>query len=348
MALGSAASPAPIAGAERRFPTRHFEALRMEGLLLKPFTEEWGIAPGTHATLLQTLRQTGALDLSTGRLYEGHVNAVMLLNRFGGRETARQDVERGHVFGVWNTDAAERVTARRDAGTLRFSGSKAFGSGAGTITRPIVTAEIEGEGRVMCCLPIEQTVHTVDYTSWKPLGMEGSDSFTVEFSQATADSGVLLGKAGDYYAQPWFSGGAIRFAAVHFGAAEQLAFQFYEWIRHTNRAGDPYQQSRAGELALLVESGGQWIDSAAAQAELYFNSTDEGGAARMVHFANMMRLAIENICLDAMQLVTRGVGARGLLEPSPFAKIIRDLTMYLRQPAPDQALAAVGRAALEA
>ena len=345
---GTAASPAPTPVAERQFPTKHFDFLRTEGLLLKPFTEEWGIAPGTHGTLLQTLRQTGARDLSTGRLYEGHVNAVMLLNRFGSRETIRQDLERGNVFGVWNTDAADRVTARRQADTLHFSGSKAFGSGAGTITRPIVTAEVEGEGRVMCCLPMEQIVHTVDYTSWKPLGMEGSDSFTVEFSQATASCGVLLGKAGDYYAQPWFSGGAIRFAAVHFGAAEQLAVHFYEWIRQTNRAGDPYQQTRAGELALLLESGTQWIDAAAAQAELYFNTTDTGEAARMVHFANMMRLAIEDICLEAMQLVTRGVGARGLLEPSPFSKIIRDLTMYLRQPAPDQALAAVGRAALEA
>ncbi len=66
----------------------------------------------------------------------------------------------------------------------------------------------------------------------------------------------------------------------------------------------------------------------------------------MIHTANMTRLAIERIALDVMERVTRGIGARGLLAPAHFEKQIRDLTMYLRQPAPDQALAAVGKRAL--
>jgi hypothetical protein len=66
-----------------------------------------------------------------------------------------------------------------------------------------------------------------------------------------------------------------------------------------------------------------------------------------VEYANMTRTAIETICLDVMQFVTSGIGARGLLEPHPFAQRLRDLTMYLRQPAPDQALASVGRFMLE-
>ena len=66
----------------------------------------------------------------------------------------------------------------------------------------------------------------------------------------------------------------------------------------------------------------------------------------MVHVANMTRLAIERICLDVMELITRGVGARGLLGEAGFEKRLRDLAMYLRQPAPDQALAEVGRQAL--
>jgi hypothetical protein len=57
-------------------------------------------------------------------------------------------------------------------------------------------------------------------------------------------------------------------------------------------------------------------------------------------------LAIERICLDVMERVTRGVGARGLLPPATFSKQLRNLTMYLRQPAPDQALAEVGKQAL--
>jgi hypothetical protein len=40
------------------------------------------------------------------------------------------------------------------------------------------------------------------------------------------------------------------------------------------------------------------------------------------------------------------MGARGLLWPEPFEPLHRDLTHYLRQPAPDSAIADAGRFAL--
>jgi hypothetical protein len=66
-------------------------------------------------------------------------------------------------------------------------------------------------------------------------------------------------------------------------------------------------------------------------------------AAKIVAYANMTRTAIEAICLDVMRLAERSVGARGLLRPLPFERIHRDLTMYLRQPAPDATLADIGQ-----
>jgi hypothetical protein len=61
----------------------------------------------------------------------------------------------------------------------------------------------------------------------------------------------------------------------------------------------------------------------------------------------MARTAIEQICLDTIQLVERSVGARGLLKPHPIERVVRDLTLYLRQPVPDAALTDAGRYALE-
>ena len=60
-------------------------------------------------------------------------------------------------------------------------------------------------------------------------------------------------------------------------------------------------------------------------------------------YANMMRSAIEKICVETMNLCQKSVGARGLNKPFHFERIIRDLTIYLRQPAPDAALADAGR-----
>ena len=344
--LVTAAQPAPWSGQERNFPADEFEKLRAQGWLIAPLDEQWGTAPGTHRKMLDALRQTGGRDLSTGRLYEGHVNALMLIAKFGDVGAARKDLEAGRIFGVWNTDAPKGVRAWRGGEGFQFTGKKAFGSGAGSLMRPIVTAEVDGEGRMMFVLPMEMTRHSVDYCSWKPLGMEGSDSFTVDFAGAEASVSAVLGAPGDYYRQPAFSGGAIRFAAVQVGAVERLAADFVKWLQDSKRTDDPYQLARVGEVQIEVESGRQWIERAAVEAELNFDAAGEPGIGRMIHVANMTRLAIERICLSVMELVTRGVGARGLLGTEAFEKQLRDLSMYLRQPAPDQALAEVGRRAL--
>ena len=56
----------------------------------------------------------------------------------------------------------------------------------------------------------------------------------------------------------------------------------------------------------------------------------------------MTRTAIEQICIRVMQLTEQAVGAWGLLRPLPFERIIRDLTLYLRQPAPDATIQDIG------
>ena len=70
------------------------------------------------------------------------------------------------------------------------------------------------------------------------------------------------------------------------------------------------------------------------------------GVRVMVVSPNMVRTAIEQICMETIQLCERSVGTRGLLPPHPMERIIRDLSLYLRQPVFDAALANVGQYAL--
>ena len=60
------------------------------------------------------------------------------------------------------------------------------------------------------------------------------------------------------------------------------------------------------------------------------------------------REVTEDACLLACEAVERAVGARGLLAPHPAERLLRDLRMYLRQPAPDAARLHLGRAVLDA
>ena len=70
------------------FPSKDVAALEAEGLLRAPLPRGedglgWGTAPEGAAPLSVALRLIGRANLSLGRLYEGHVNAVRLVLRRG-------------------------------------------------------------------------------------------------------------------------------------------------------------------------------------------------------------------------------------------------------------------------
>jgi alkylation response protein AidB-like acyl-CoA dehydrogenase len=299
--------------------------------------------------LLDTLRAVGRVDLSVGRLYEGHCNALQLIAQFGTEaqfSRAALDTIAGHMFAVWNTQGARGIDMTGGDAGIVLNGEKTYCSGAGHIGRPIVTATSEGQdGTQMCLLRADELPMQSDSSAWTPLGMAASVSGAIRLDHVAIGAGDLIGAPGDYQRQPWFSGGAVRFAAVQLGGAEALADETIAHLRRTGRDGDPYQTARVGSMAVLVESGRAWLIRAAEAADLVFGLPDPGpdAAAEAVHQANMTRTAIERICLDVTEHAVRSIGVAGLLRPHPLERRVRDLTTYLRQPAPDAALAAVGR-----
>ncbi|WP_263382573.1 SAM-dependent methyltransferase [Granulicella arctica] len=346
-------------GGEVAAPLADLQSMAELGLLVAPLPLAYGglglgTEAGGHLILLRILAAIGGADLVLGRLYEGHANGLILVATFGTPQqiaTAAQDARNGLLFGVWNTGAKELLRLEGGPSDYIFRGVKNFASGAMFVKRPIVTAEREGLGWQMTIPRMESTkvAGSVQFDPgfWHPLGMEGSESYGVTFTGATVTTNDLIGKPGDFYREPLFRGGAIRFAAVHAGAVLRLHRMFAEWLEAGGRGGDPYQVARLGEVALGAQEAVLWIERAAAIAEDGLSlDADKLNCERMLECANMTRLAIERVATAMMQRVVAGVGAHGLLRPSRFERIVRDLTMYLRQPAPDQALADVGRASL--
>jgi alkylation response protein AidB-like acyl-CoA dehydrogenase len=177
--------------------------------------------------------------------------------------------------------------------------------------------------------------------SWQAEGMRASASGCVNLTGLEVGPEALIGRPGDYTREPDFTGGAVRFAAVQLGGAQALLHAAANSLRQAGRTGDPHQRARMGAAAIAVETGALWL---LGTARLW-----EGGAApdAIVAYAQMTRTAIERVCLDVLELVDRSVGARGLLPPSPVERVGRDLRLYLRQPAPDATLDAVGEAVLD-
>ena len=340
-------------------PTQELGMLRELGLLTAclPLSEgglALGVEPGTQAALMATLAAVGGADLALGRLYEGHVNGLLLVQQYGTNEQITQiceEVRSGALSGVWNTGAQELLRLIPDGSGYRLQGTKTFATGAEFVRRPIVTAELEG-GWQMTLPRMEQLDLPLDRSFWHPLGMASSESFGVDFSGAWLEKEHLVGAPGDFYLDPIFRGGAIRFAAVQAGAVMRLHRMFADWLVEAGRGDDPYQTARLGDLAIAAMEAEMWIAKASQVAEDCFHVNRDRpqpaeDTASMVDCANMMRVAIERLGTNSMQKVVMGVGAHGLLRPAPFERIIRDLTMYLRQPAPDATLAAIGRRAIE-
>ena len=306
------------------------------------------------AGLLQLLKRIGTGNLSVGRVYEGHINALNLIGLYATPDQKRawyDDAAQHHrLFSVWNTQANDGVRIHAMGnGRYVLEGSKTFCSGSGWIGRPLVTGELIGgeqTGWQMCVIPTERVkIIPQDARFWQPLGMRASVSYKLDFAGVELGDDDLLGQPGDYFRQPQFSGGAIRFAAVQLGGAEALFDATRALLASMNRTDDSFQKTRLAEMAYLIESGNQWIDTAGRKADEWRKRGAE--ADRIVAYANMTRTAIEEICLRVMQLAERSVGARGLMRPLPFERIHRDLTFYLRQPAPDATLADIGQYVLK-
>jgi alkylation response protein AidB-like acyl-CoA dehydrogenase len=337
------------------------------GLLTAPIPESYGglglgSAAKSHLALLRILTIIGGADLVLGRMYEGHVNAIVLISSFGTPSQlarAAQDCAEGKWFGVWNTGQPDalRLKACPSNGCqdFVFQGGKTFATGAGFVQRPIVTAQMDSGGWQMTLPPMEsvgvsQKVQ-IDRSTWHPMGMAASESFAIDLSGARIQEKDLIGASGDFYRAPLFYGGSIRFAAVQVGALLRLHRLFAEWLESptngSSRSQDPYQVARLGEIAIGAQEAVLWVERAASVADVCFSiNASKLQIERMHETADMTRLAVERIANAMLQRIVSGVGAHGLLQPSPFERIIRDLTMYLRQPTPDQTLAAVGRASL--
>jgi alkylation response protein AidB-like acyl-CoA dehydrogenase len=319
------------------YPAADVAALHEADLLTAVLPVKCGGAGLTGLSLSEVLRSIGSGSLPLGRLFEGHVNALELVLRYGNHqrvELVAEEARAGKLFGVWNTDDAKGLRLIHRHGRSWLEGRKILASGAGHIQRPLVTAADE-KGRRLMVLPKLDAPDRADLSRWTAQGMRASATGGVDFTGIEIAPLEIVGNEGDYERQPWFSAGAWRFAAVHLGGMERLFDLFRQHLRETNRGHDPHQAARLGRAATGLETARLWVAQAASIAEAPLGSR---APEQLVAYVNLARLAVEAAALDLMQFIQRSVGLQAFLRPNPIERISRDLATYLRQPGPDRAL----------
>ncbi|MFD2236164.1 acyl-CoA dehydrogenase family protein [Aureimonas populi] len=320
---------APARDADGAFPREAFDELNACGALADPPS-----GPGEMAALLALLATVGRGDLSTGRIFEGHVNALFLIDSFGTdeqRERAHATADEGGILGVWNTDLPADPL-RVEAG--RLTGKKAFASGVDGLSQAIVTVPVAG-GRQMLLVPLAGL--PVDRAWWRPLGMRASGSHIVDMSGLEIRPEWWLGAPDDYITQPFFTGGAVRFLAVQAGGMHAVFDAAVDHLSRTGRAGDPHQAHRLARMGCAVETAYLWLARAGEAWEAAQAASDAQAGEHLKAVVEGARGAVERAGLDILEEAERGVGAAGLIAPHPLERLSRDLRTYLRQPNPDGA-----------
>ena len=319
------------------FPDQEVVELHRSGLLVAVLPRALGGAQPSAIEIADALRRIGGGSLPLGRLYEGHVNALGLVMRYGDdaqQSRTAEEARQGRLFGVWNTDDANGLHLVRERGRQRLRGRKILCSGAGKIVRPLVTATDE-DGRRLMVMPRLDDADRSDLSQWTAHGMRASATGAVDFTGIVVEADEILGSDGDYERQPFFSGGAWRFCAVHQGGMERLFDLLRQNLERAGRGADPHQSARVGRAGMAVETARLWVEAAARVAT---DETSSPSPERIVAYVNLARLAVEQAGLDLMELVHRSIGLQSFVRPNPIERISRDLATYLRQPGPDRAL----------
>lgn len=340
-ALKQIAANAKQSDNDQKSPTKEFDLLRKAGALKITLP---GAALDFNrknmAALLTFLKDVGKANLSVGRIYEGHINALYLIHLYATEEQKHvwfEEARSGMLFGIWNTQAADGIQITGRVKQRKIKGSKTFCSGAAIVKRALITGNVddaERKGWQMMIIDMDKIPsRSIDSNSWKPMGMKASGSYKVDFSGYKLVDSELLAKPGTYLTQPYFNGGAIRFAAVQLGGAEAILEHTIEYLNSLGRTDDPFQKTRLANMVTQLHTGLQWLEQAGKNYDTWVD--DPNKFEDLIAFANMTRVVVEEISLVIMSDSNRCVGARGLMAPYELERLNRDLTFYLRQPAPD-------------
>lgn len=287
--------------------------------------------------LARRLRDAAAIDLSLGRLLEGHANALRLIMIHGDdadRAALRSDLDAGKTFGVWGADSTPPVSANRG----RLSGEKRFASGLGIVDRAIVTSGSGAEQQLYLVDASDPARH--DPGSWDMSGMQASRSGRFDCSDLAARP---IGAPGCYTDEPHFVGGTWRIAAVAVGGIIGLLDRAAAQLRARDHLQAEAQLLRLSPIALRVPTAWAGVLRAGSFADGAPGAAAPETAAVM---SVSTRLLTEELGQDCIAAVERSVGLSMFASDDDTGRHARDLACYLRQAARDAFLIQVGRAML--
>jgi alkylation response protein AidB-like acyl-CoA dehydrogenase len=290
--------------------------------------------PGHGQTLdrWRALAAVAACDLGLVKLFEGHTDALAILAELHGPTPPAAS-----RWAVWAAEPPDaRVQAvnpakagiRSDEGQVRLTGTKAWCSGARSVSHALVTAWLD-EAPVLVAVAMDQASIAIDTSKWQAVGMQATASADVCFDDTPA---TLVGAPHAYVRRPGFWHGGAGIAACWYGAAAQIGRTLRDACA---QRADPHRLAHLGAVEVALQAAAAVLRETAAHI-------DANPLADAQREATRVRLVVEEAATAVMHHATRTLGAGPLCRDARFARALADLPVFLRQSHAERDLAALG------
>ncbi|MBK5551710.1 acyl-CoA dehydrogenase [Pseudomonas sp. TH03] len=282
--------------------------------------------PGNGQTLerFQRLAEVGGHDLGLCKLYEGHTDALAIIQQLGGSPTP------GSTWGMWAAEPPQaRVRISPSGHMVLLNGRKAWCSGAAVLSHALLTAWDEQDRQQLVAVALDQPGVNVTHDGWQAVGMGATGSVEVLFEGAEAQA---IGNPGDYLQRPGFWQGGIGIAACWYGAAQSIAERLR---RHCAQRQEPHALAHLGAVDSALHAAAEVLRVSA----LAIDAAPLDDAELL---ARRARSVVEHSTELVIQHVGHALGAGPYCKDRQFAQLIADLPVFLRQSHAERDLAALG------
>lgn len=282
--------------------------------------------PGSGRTLerFQRLAEVGGHHLGLCKLYEGHTDALAIIEQLGGTPTP------GSTWGMWAAEPPHaRVSLTPNGHMVALNGRKAWCSGAAVLSHALLTAWDANDQQQLVAVALDQPGVTVTDQGWQAVGMSATGSVEVLFDNAEAQA---IGNPGDYLQRPGFWQGGIGIAACWYGAAQQLATPLR---KHCAQREEPHALAHLGAVDAALQAAADVLRFSA----LHIDAHPDHDAQLL---ARRARAVVEQSAEQVMREVGRALGAAPFCKDRHFARLSADLPVFLRQSHAERDLAALG------
>lgn len=286
--------------------------------------------PGSGLTLarFQRLAEVGGHDLGLCKLYEGHTDALAIIQQLGGSPTPAS------TWGMWAAEPPQaKVRVTPSGQMVLLNGRKAWCSGAAVLSHALLTAWDDQDQQQLVAVALDQPGVIVTTDGWQALGMAATGSVEVVFEGAEAQA---IGNPGDYLQRPGFWQGGIGIAACWYGAAQSIAERLR---RHCAQRPEPHALAHLGAVDSALHAAAEVLRVSAL-------AIDAQPTANAELLARRARAVVENSAEQVIQHVGRALGAGPYCKDRQFAQLIADLPVFLRQSHAERDLAALGQAVI--